>query len=100
MLDFNNNDNRSQDSLLATQAMFYRYLQGLLSQSDSMGNFFGNAFNLTSFLGFGMTLTDTLLPDTYVAKWVDYTNKFGFGTTLRNSVRTIVFNDDSLLSTV
>ena len=47
-----------------------------------------------------MTLTDTLLPDTYVAKWVDYTNKFGFGTTLRNSVRTIVFNDDSLLSTV
>lgn len=47
-----------------------------------------------------MALADDFLPDTYVAKWVDYTNKFGFGVMLRNGVRTIVFNDDSLLSTV
>lgn len=85
MLDFNNN--RSQtDPLLATQAMFCRALQGVLNQTDS--------------LGYGMVISNNFLPDTYVAKWVDYTNKFGFGVMLRNGVRSIVFNDDSVLSTI
>lgn len=35
-----------------------------------------------------------------MAKWVDYTNKFGFGMMLRNGVRCVVFNDDTVCSTV
>jgi hypothetical protein len=86
MLDFNNNRSQPTDSFLHTQAFFYRCLQGLLSQSEMSG--------------YGLALADTFLPDSYVAKWVDYTNKFGFGMMLRNGVRSIVFNDDSVISTV
>jgi hypothetical protein len=45
---------------------------------------------------FNATL-DTL-PASFVAKWVDYTNKFGFGLTLRDGTRSILFNDHSSLS--
>ncbi|KAI3409855.1 Serine/threonine-protein kinase plk1 [Globodera pallida] len=39
------------------------------------------------------------LPASFVCKWVDYTNKFGFGVTLRDGVRSVLFNDQSSFST-
>uniref|UniRef100_A0A7E4UME4 Serine/threonine-protein kinase PLK n=1 Tax=Panagrellus redivivus TaxID=6233 RepID=A0A7E4UME4_PANRE len=41
---------------------------------------------------------DGSLPDLYVSKWVDYTNRFGFGCTLKNGVRTALFLDDTAMS--
>ncbi|KAH7701512.1 plk/plk-unclassified protein kinase, partial [Aphelenchoides avenae] len=38
------------------------------------------------------------LPPSFVAKWVDYTNKFGFGATLKDGTRTMVLTDYSTLS--
>ncbi len=49
---------------------------------------------------YGLIVTDAPLPETYVAKWVDYTNRYGFGTMLRNGVRSVIFDDDSIISTV
>ncbi|CAD5218014.1 unnamed protein product [Bursaphelenchus xylophilus] len=50
----------------------------------------------------GLTVipSDRPLPHNYVAKWVDYTNKFGFGIMMRNGVRSVLFNDDSVLTTI
>ncbi|KAI1714729.1 protein kinase domain-containing protein [Ditylenchus destructor] len=41
---------------------------------------------------------DTELPPSFVIKWVDYTNKFGFGATLKDGTRAILFNDQSTIS--
>lgn len=41
---------------------------------------------------------DTTLPDLYVSKWVDYTNRFGFCCTLKNGIRTALIHDDSAIS--
>lgn len=37
-------------------------------------------------------------PASIIAKWVDYTNKFGFGVSLRDGTRSVLFNDQSTLS--
>lgn len=41
---------------------------------------------------------ENVLPDLFVVKWVDYTNRFGFGCTLKNGIRTALFLDDSAIS--
>ncbi|KAE9551257.1 hypothetical protein FO519_005541 [Halicephalobus sp. NKZ332] len=41
---------------------------------------------------------ENVLPDLFVIKWVDYTNRFGFGCTLKNGIRTALFLDDSAIS--
>lgn len=43
-------------------------------------------------------MAESLLPPSFVGKWVDYTNKFGFGITLCDGTRSILFNDQSSLS--
>lgn len=40
-----------------------------------------------------------VLPDSFVVKWVDYTNKFGFAVTLKDGTRAVLYNDKTSLST-
>uniref|UniRef100_A0AC34R4P0 Polo kinase n=1 Tax=Panagrolaimus sp. JU765 TaxID=591449 RepID=A0AC34R4P0_9BILA len=41
---------------------------------------------------------DNSIPDLFIVKWVDYTNRYGFGCTLKNGIRTTLFLDDSSVS--
>uniref|UniRef100_A0AC34GVH0 Polo kinase n=1 Tax=Panagrolaimus sp. ES5 TaxID=591445 RepID=A0AC34GVH0_9BILA len=41
---------------------------------------------------------ENTLPDLYVSKWVDYSNRYGFCCTLKNGIRTALFLDDSAIS--
>jgi hypothetical protein len=38
------------------------------------------------------------IPPSFVVKWVDYTNRFGFSIETSNGTRTVLFNDNSSLS--
>ena len=38
-------------------------------------------------------------PDSYVTKWVDYTNKYGFGYLMGSGIMGIIFNDNTKITT-
>ncbi|CAD5212583.1 unnamed protein product [Bursaphelenchus okinawaensis] len=91
MYDVNNNAPESAspqrsfaDSQLITMNLYYRCVTECLGDQGE----------------YCVIPVDRQIPQNYVAKWVDYTNKFGFGIMMRNGVRSVVFNDDSLLSTI
>ncbi|KAI6238975.1 Protein kinase domain-containing protein [Aphelenchoides fujianensis] len=75
-----------EQQLMSTYSLFYRALQSVFTPSD--------------YSEFSLLLIDRPLPETFVVKWVDYTNKFGFGAMLKNGVRSVCFNDESILSTI
>ncbi|KAI6221373.1 Serine/threonine-protein kinase PLK [Aphelenchoides fujianensis] len=75
-----------EHQLMSTYSLFYRALQSVFTPSD--------------YSEFSLLPIDRPLPETFVVKWVDYTNKFGFGAMLKNGVRSVCFNDESILSTI
>ncbi|KAI6192587.1 Polo kinase [Aphelenchoides besseyi] len=93
---FDLNSNRSspdpEHQLMTTYSLFYRLIQSVLKMNDCHD--------------YGFMHSNRSLPDVYVCKWcnsirqVDYSNKFGFAAQLQNGVCSVLFNDDSILSTI